>query len=84
MQGHIEANQKDNSSFRIPLTTDRIRLLNEVGFAWTVRSQHVHDENWNQRLEEVKRFREAHGHCNVPARCAENPALGIWVRSTFP
>ena len=28
---------------------------------------------------ELKRFREEHGHCNVPQRYFKNPSLGAWV-----
>jgi hypothetical protein len=81
-----ETHQVENSlaRFRTPLTTERIRLLNDLGFTWTVRSKHANDENWTQKLDELKRYYEAHGHCNVPARCTENPALGIWVRNALP
>jgi hypothetical protein len=80
LQRHTEASRSDD--LKTPLTNDRIRLLNELGFAWTIRSKASHDDSWTQKLNELKRYREAHGHCNVPARCVENPALGIWVRNT--
>lgn len=66
---------------RTSLTRERIRLLNDLGFSWTVRSQYLIGESWNQKLNELKLYREIHGHCNVPARYPENPGLGIWVRS---
>ncbi len=34
---------------------------------------------WPQRLEELKRFRKEHGHCNVPGNYPPNRSLGIWV-----
>jgi Helicase associated domain len=66
---------------RTSLTRERIRLLNDLGFSWTVRSQYLIGESWNQKLNELKLYREIHGQCNVPARYPENPSLGIWVRS---
>jgi Helicase associated domain len=65
---------------RTSLTPERIRLLNDLGFSWTVRSQYLIGESWNQKLNELKLYRDIHGHCNVPARYPENPGLGIWVR----
>jgi Helicase associated domain len=65
---------------RTSLTPERIRLLNDLGFSWTVRSQYLIGESWNQKLNELKLYRDIHGHCNVPARYPDNPGLGIWVR----
>jgi len=61
------------------LTQERIGLLNDLGFTWTIRSRDTFGESWNQRYEELKEFRRIHGHCNVPSKYAENQELGIWV-----
>ena len=34
---------------------------------------------WNDRYEELKTFKQIHGHCMVPQKYADNPPLGIWV-----
>jgi len=44
-----------------PLTQDRIELLNKLGFTWTIRSRDSLGQSWNQRLEELKSFKERHG-----------------------
>lgn len=62
-----------------PLTADRIELLNKLGFTWTIRSRDSLGESWNQRLNELAKFRTMHGHCNVPSRYPLNPELGVWV-----
>jgi hypothetical protein len=62
-----------------PLTPDRINLLNEIGFTWTIRSRDSLGESWNQRLAELKAYKEEHGNCLVPSRYLPNPELGIWV-----
>eukprot|EP00339_Tiarina_fusa_P008798 CAMPEP_0117025770 /NCGR_PEP_ID=MMETSP0472-20121206/19007_1 /TAXON_ID=693140 ORGANISM="Tiarina fusus, Strain LIS" /NCGR_SAMPLE_ID=MMETSP0472 /ASSEMBLY_ACC=CAM_ASM_000603 /LENGTH=877 /DNA_ID=CAMNT_0004732585 /DNA_START=316 /DNA_END=2949 /DNA_ORIENTATION=- len=62
-----------------PLTSERIGLLNELGFTWTIRSRDSLGESWNQRLEDLKEFKAQHGHCLVPSRYPSNPELGIWV-----
>ena len=33
------------------------------------------------RLEALVAFKEQHGHCDVPSRYPENPALGEWVKN---
>lgn len=62
-----------------PLTQERIGLLNQLGFTWTIRSRDTLGESWNLRLEELKDFKAKHGHCLVPSRYAESPELGVWV-----
>lgn len=61
------------------LTPERIGLLNDLGFTWTIRSRDTFGESWNQRFEDLKEFKRIHGHCNVPSKYAENPELGVWV-----
>lgn len=34
---------------------------------------------WYDRLEELRAYKERHGHCSVPQKYPENPSLGIWV-----
>jgi len=57
------------------LTPDRIQRLEDLGFVWSVR------DDWNKHYEELKQFRQEHGHCNVPARHLLNKRLGVWVSS---
>lgn len=63
-----------------PLTQDRIDLLDEIGFTWTIRSRDSLGESWNQRLAELSAYKEKYGNCLVPSRYNPNPELGIWVR----
>lgn len=62
-----------------PLTQERIDLLNDIGFTWTIRSRDSLGESWNQRLEELKAYKQRECHCLVPSRYTPNPELGIWV-----
>ena len=61
------------------LTLERIQLLNEVGFRW--RGSQRPDANWCKQFEELQKYREKHGDCNVPAFYVENPSLRHWVRN---
>jgi hypothetical protein len=36
-------------------------------------------DSWEQRLQELRAFREQHGHCYVPRKFPENQALAYWV-----
>lgn len=54
-----------------------IILLNNIGFLWT--SQHIKDALWQQRFEELVKFKEKYGHCDVPKRFPSNEPFGEWV-----
>jgi hypothetical protein len=74
-------NSPDESKPRrsAPLTQDRIDLLNELGFTWTIRSRDSLGESWNERLQSLREYSDKHGNCLVPSRYPPNPELGVWV-----
>ena len=75
-----EPSSTGNPKRAAPLTEQRIALLNDLGFTWTLRSRETTiDEVWRLRLDELKAFKRIHGHCLVPARYDANPELGVWV-----
>jgi len=39
-----------------------------------------HSEKWNQRFQDLAKFRSKHGHCLVPLDWPENPALAHWIK----
>ena len=62
------------------MTDERILELEAIGFVWKVGFDGLTaDELWNQRLEELKEYREKHGNCYVPQRYSANKSLGQWV-----
>jgi len=74
---------KGNGSKR-KLTEDRIRSLEEIGFKWTLSSS----INFDERIEELNRFKEKHGHCDVRVSKAlkEYNSLASWsvnMRSAY-
>jgi hypothetical protein len=75
----IDAANKSQPRRLAPLTKDRIDLLNELDFTWTIRSRDSFGESWNQRLEELKAYKKEHGNCLVPSRYPPSPELGVWV-----
>uniref|UniRef100_UPI0015D90DCD helicase associated domain-containing protein n=1 Tax=Chlamydia suis TaxID=83559 RepID=UPI0015D90DCD len=56
------------------LSEDRIARLEEIGFVWDVL-----EEEWEKNFLELQRFREEHGHCNVPHKYPKSPQLSVWV-----
>jgi hypothetical protein len=39
----------------------------------------VNEKKWNDMLAQLQRYKETHGHCNVPLRDKDHPKLGKWV-----
>jgi pyocin large subunit-like protein len=50
--------------------------LNELGFIWS-----AHNIAWDEYLQELQKFKERYGHCNVPKNYTENTKLSVWVKS---
>ena len=61
---------------RDELSEDRVRRLKEIGFVWDANVA-AFEENFLALVE----YKEAHGHCNVPAIHTDNPKLGAFVRA---
>jgi len=60
------------------LTKKRVKQLENIGFDWgTHRVSQT--QAWSRRFNELQRYRQQHGHCNVPTVYPENKALGRWV-----
>jgi len=55
------------------MTESRQHALEEVGFLWNSNNP------WEERFNELKEFKDLHGHCRVPYRYAKNMELGRWV-----
>ena len=53
----------ETGSRTTPLTKERIDLLNKLGFTWTIRSRDSLGESWNQRLQELREYKQSHGNC---------------------
>ena len=58
-----------------PMTAERIRELESIGFEWGTPSA----VSWNERFEQLRKFRAQFGHCLVPNRYSADPKLGRWV-----
>lgn len=58
-----------------PLRNEQVALLEKLGFHWDAR-----DEQWAARLEQLKHFKEQHGHCEVGLVAGKDDDLLGWVR----
>eukprot|EP00544_Gedaniella_sp_CCMP2646_P004528 CAMPEP_0202495918 /NCGR_PEP_ID=MMETSP1361-20130828/18295_1 /ASSEMBLY_ACC=CAM_ASM_000849 /TAXON_ID=210615 /ORGANISM="Staurosira complex sp., Strain CCMP2646" /LENGTH=319 /DNA_ID=CAMNT_0049127103 /DNA_START=26 /DNA_END=985 /DNA_ORIENTATION=+ len=57
------------------MTIKRKAMLDELGFCWQVRQR----SGWNDRFEELLKFRDEYGDTIVPQQYEPNRPLGKWV-----
>ena len=48
-------------------------VLESIGFEWSLTT------DWEDRYEELKKYKFEYGNCNVSQKWSENPQLGKWV-----
>ncbi|GFH61993.1 hypothetical protein CTEN210_18469 [Chaetoceros tenuissimus] len=58
------------------ITEERVKLLDNIGFEWTPMKS-----AWNEKFEELKKYKAQNGHCNVPKQHHANKSLAHWVQS---
>ena len=58
---------------------ERICKLNAVGFEWELQKD-TYVESWENRYNQLLKFKVIHGHCRVPKSSGDNPQLGQWVK----
>jgi len=59
------------------LLPEREQKLNELGFIWSFSD--IKRNYWNEKYEQLKAFKQQHGHSFVPINYKENKTLGYWV-----
>jgi hypothetical protein len=57
------------------MTNEREKALEDLGFVWD-----YHTFFWEERLNDLRAFRDQHLHCSVPAKYPENQQLAIWAK----
>merc|ERR1711957_853826 len=70
------------------MTSEQIRLLNNIGFEWSLRNLIVKrytqksnqfNRQWDERYKELVTYVKEFGDTRVPQKYTKNPALGRWV-----
>ena len=65
------------------LSAELIVKLDAIGFVWqgkiTKIAEDGMNEVWKNRFDELVRYKQENGNCDVQYKCAENPQLGYWV-----
>ena len=62
--------------WRSTLTMERIEQLEDIGIDWN-----PIESSWEERLDELKEFKNEVGHCNVPQEYKKNQSLSVWVQN---
>lgn len=57
------------------MTEERQASLESLGFVWD-----SHAAAWEERWDELRKFKDRYGHTNVPKKYPENPQLAVWVK----
>ena len=60
---------------RVTMSKERASELESIGFTWGIKL----DLRWNLMFDELERYKDREGHCNVPCSYPENPKLYRWV-----
>ena len=63
------------------LHEDRVQKLRDLGFLFHGKKAASAFDPWDTRVAELKAFKDANGHVDVPKSYALNLSLGIWVRN---
>ena len=61
------------------MSDDRTQKLESTGFQWSLRCiqlNNIKPVQWDVRFQELKKYKETHGDCNVPGK---HGPLGNWV-----
>ena len=86
--GHCNPTRDGNDDFlaqwmekqrrkRDRLSSEKIRLLDAIGFNWKSRAERE-DEEWDRHFEQLKEFKRQHGHTEVPSKDVKLKQLGSW------
>ncbi len=59
-----------------PLTDERIRLLDGIGFVWDLQAS-----DWFNRFDQLVHFQNTHGNVDVPQKYPQNQSLSNWIRT---
>eukprot|EP00816_Leptocylindrus_hargravesii_P011744 CAMPEP_0196815602 /NCGR_PEP_ID=MMETSP1362-20130617/50747_1 /TAXON_ID=163516 /ORGANISM="Leptocylindrus danicus, Strain CCMP1856" /LENGTH=630 /DNA_ID=CAMNT_0042192627 /DNA_START=193 /DNA_END=2085 /DNA_ORIENTATION=+ len=57
------------------MTKGKLQSLIALGFTWSLHRKTC----WEDRLKELIRFRDDHGHCDIPKDYVSNPKLAAWA-----
>lgn len=63
----------------LPLPVVPPSSANTTNASGGIVAKNRYDHKWNTKFEELRAFKEVHGHCEVPQRYKHNKSLGKWI-----
>ena len=54
-------------------------MLEGCGFIWD-----SHEASWSEKIQDLLKFIEEHGHAHVPSSYPKSPQLATWVKVSQP
>jgi hypothetical protein len=60
------------------MTPYKIEKLNALNFQWSLREG---KRPWEEWMDQLRKYKEEHGHVNVPSKYEPNMALGSFVNN---
>ena len=58
------------------MSQERVKLLNDIGFCWSLYDQ----KTWMEQFRALSEFKKWNGHCLVPQNYKTGSSLGVWVK----
>ena len=80
VRGSFRSAQKQESEVSSILSQDEINSLNEIGFDWTMKEPRQM-KSFDERLQDLRQFKEMFGHTRVPTGYEKNPSLAYWCNN---
>ncbi|HTJ48854.1 MAG TPA: helicase associated domain-containing protein [Cyclobacteriaceae bacterium] len=63
------------------LSKEKKKRLNEIGFLWKEDIERIREEAWENRYNELVRYKKANGHIDRIRVKKENYQLGLWIET---
>jgi len=77
--GNLKMNKNYSHRNTILEEIGKLTLIHVMGCKKQSRPMSILEQKWNQMFDRLYLFKEKHGHCLVPNRYENDPALGAWV-----
>ena len=80
VDNQMEGTRRRSTSSKVPTPMPATSSSPSAVAASSNKGHSSHKEAWDHHFQNLLEFKRQHGHCRVPDRYPENPALAGWVR----